>query len=143
MSDQFTYCTFRVDQLHLAVEVTHVQEVIREQPMTRVPCAPPVVRGVMNLRGQIVTALDLRQRIGLPEPEVSGSMMNVVIRTSEGPVSLLVDEICDVLRVDPSRFEPVPETLQGVSRELICGTYKLDDRLLLLLNVESTLSFSA
>ena len=143
MDTHSAYCTFRVDQMHFCVEVLRVQEVLREQQMTRVPGSSPVVRGLMNLRGQIVAALDLRRRIGLPEREQLQPLMNVVIRTNEGPVSLLVDEIGDVLQIDSNRFERLPETLQGLPRALILGVYKLEGRLLMVLNIEPTLKLSA
>src|SRR5262245_46354614 len=98
--------------------------------MTRVPLAHPVVRGLMNLRGQIVTALDLRRRLELPERPDDESPVNVVVQADDGAVSLLVDEIGDVLEASDDQFERPPETLRGVARELIRGTYKLPDRLL-------------
>lgn len=134
MSSTRQYCTFFLDNLFFGVEVHQVQEVIRYQEMTRVPLASRVVNGLINLRGQIVTALDLRTRLELlPRPE--GRLpMNVVVRTDDGPMSLLVDEIGDVLEVDNESFERPPETLQGIARELIRGAYKLKDRLLLTLD---------
>ena len=92
-----------------------VQEVIRYQEMTRVPLAPPVVKGLINLRGQIVTAVDLRRRLGLRERAATDLPMNVVIRTSDGAVSLLVDEIGDVVEVDDTTFERPPETVSDES----------------------------
>lgn len=136
MSISNQYCTFQLDNLFFGVEVQKVQEVIRYQEMTRVPLASPVVRGLINLRGQIVTAIDLRCRLELkPLPE--GRLpMNVVVRTDDGPISLLVDEIGDVLEVNANTFERPPETLKGEARELIRGAYKLKDRLLLTLDTE-------
>lgn len=128
--------TFSFGGLCFGVEVLQVQEVIRYQEMTAVPQAPPVVRGLINLRGQIVTALDLRSRLGLPAADPDDLPMNVVVRTSEGVVSLLVDEIGDVLQVEPADFEPVPQTLSHPARSLVTGVYKLDGRLLLALDVE-------
>lgn len=127
-------CTFSLKHLYLAVEVQHVQEVICFQEMTRVPLAPPAVRGLINLRGQIVTAIDLRQRLGLPPRQEAEPPMNVVVRTEDGPVSLLVDEIGDVVEIDETTFERAPETLDRAARELIRGVYKLDTRLLLVLD---------
>ena len=98
-----TYCTFRLGELFFGVEVLDVQEVIREQQMTNVPLASSEIRGLMNLRGQIVTAIDLRERLRLPDHEQQATM-NVVIRAAEGAVSLLVDEIGDVLEVDEQQF---------------------------------------
>lgn len=136
MSSEQQYCTFFLDGLFFGVEVRKVQEVIRYQEMTRVPLAPPVIKGLINLRGQIVTALDLRRRLEL-SPRPDGQLpMNVVVRTDEGAVSLLVDEIGDVLEVTDESFERPPETIDGVARELIRGVYKLRERLLLILDTE-------
>jgi purine-binding chemotaxis protein CheW len=105
--------------------------------MTRVPLAPKVVRGLINLRGQIVTAIDLRRRLELPERPAGRLPMNVVVRDDEGALSLLVDEIGDVVEVQEDAFERPPEMLDGVARELIHGAYKLKDRLLLVLDTEA------
>lgn len=130
------FCTFLLDGLLFGVEVAHVQEVLRYQEMTRVPLAPPEVRGLINLRGQIVPAIDLRRRLELPDRPCGQRPMNVVVRTAEGGLSFLVDDIGDVLRLDGSSFEPPPETLRGVARELIRGAHKLPGRLLLVLDTE-------
>ncbi|MFQ5692110.1 MAG: chemotaxis protein CheW, partial [Nitrospinota bacterium] len=131
MTEAQQFCTFFLDELFFGVEVQGVQEVIRYHEMTRVPLAPRVVRGLINLRGQIVTAIDLRRRLNLSERPDGRLPTNVVVRNGNEAVSLLVDEIGDVLEVQEETFEPPPETLKGVARELIRGTYKLEDRLLL------------
>lgn len=115
--------------------VARVQEVIRQQEMTPVPLAPDVVAGMMNLRGQIVCAIDLRRRLQLPDRTADQTPMSVVVRTNQGTVSLLVDEIGDVIEVTDEARERAPETLQGVAREVIEGVYKLPDRLLLAIDV--------
>ena len=143
MAIKESYCTFRVDDLYFGVEVCQVQEVIRYQHTTRVPLAPAVVQGLMNLRGQIVTALSLRDRLGLSASDSDSRPMNVVIRTSDGPISLLVDEIGDVVQVDRDCFEPPPETLQGEQRSLISGAFKLDERLLLILDTDKVVHLAA
>jgi purine-binding chemotaxis protein CheW len=135
-SGQFS--TFAVADLVFGVDVLHVQEVLRVQPMTAVPQAPDVVEGLINLRGQIVTAIDMRRRLRLPARTGDKPPMNVVVRTLDGAVSLLVDEIGDVLHLDESAYERPPENLGGVARELIRGVYKLKDRLLLVLDEERT-----
>lgn len=103
--------------------------------MTPVPLAPDVVAGMMNLRGQIVCAIDLRRRLQLPDRAADQTPMSVVVRTNQGTVSLLVDEIGDVIEVTDEARERAPETLQGVAREVIEGVYKLPDRLLLAIDV--------
>lgn len=136
------FATFILDGLFFGVEVLKVQEVIRYQEMTRVPLAPPEVSGLINLRGQIVTALDLRRRLELHPRPADQLPMNVVVRTDDGAVSLLVDEIGDVVEVSEEGFERPPETIEGVARELIRGVYKLKDRLLLILDTERTVALA-
>jgi purine-binding chemotaxis protein CheW len=138
MSTSHQYCTFYVDGLFFGVDVLRVQEVIKYQDMTRVPLASNVVSGLINLRGQIVTAIDLRRRLVLRERPADQLPMNVVVRTDDGAVSLLVDEIGDVLEVDESTYERPPETLNGVARQLVRGVYKLKDRLLLIIDTDQT-----
>ena len=140
MQRQTQYCTFFVDSHMFGVDVLDVQEIIRAQTMTRVPLAPMVVEGLINLRGQIVTAIDLRRRLELPDRPDDEPPINVVIQTDDGAVSLLVDEIGDVLRVPEAAFESPPETLRGAARDLIRGAYKLDGRLLLVLDIARTVS---
>jgi purine-binding chemotaxis protein CheW len=130
------YSTFVLGGLLFGIEVTRVQEVIRYQTMTPVPLAPQVVKGLINLRGQIVTAIDLRQQIGCPARDADTKPMNVVVRTDTGVVSLLVDEIDDVVEVDRRRLQPAPSTVLGRVRQAIAGVYQLPERLLLTLDVE-------
>jgi purine-binding chemotaxis protein CheW len=129
-------CTFSVDGQLYGVDVMDVQEVIRRHEITRVPLAPRIVRGLINLRGQIVTAVDLRRRLELPERPADDLARNVVLRTADGVVSLLVDDVGDVVDVDAASFEPPPVTLRGVAGDVIRGAYKLKDRLLLVLDTE-------
>lgn len=136
MANSRQLCTFLLDDLLFGVEVVNVQEVIRYQDMTRVPLASAMVRGLINLRGQIVTAIDMRARLDLPALPKDVQPMNVVLRTGDGVVSLLVDEIGDVLELDGATFERAPETLAGVFREVVLGVYKLERGILLLLDVE-------
>ena len=143
MSDTYQYCTFFLEEYTFGIEVHKIQEVIRFQDMTPVPLAPGMVRGLINLRGQIVTAIDLRTRFGM-QPRDDGHLpMNVIVRTSDGAVSLLVDEIGDVVEVDPELYERPPETLEGVARELVTGVFKLKGRLLLVLDVDAATSVAA
>ena len=136
MPNSRQFCTFFLDNLYFGVEVYKVQEVIRYQEMTRVPLAPREVRGLINLRGQIVTAIDLRRRLELTERPGDRLPMNVVVRGDDEAMSLLVDEIGDVVEVQEDSFERPPETLRGMARDLITGAYKLKDRLLLMLDTE-------
>ncbi|MDX1963825.1 MAG: chemotaxis protein CheW [Pirellulales bacterium] len=136
------FCTFHVDTLYLGIDVQEVQEVIRYQEMTRIPLATPAIRGLINLRGQIVTAIDLRSCLELPPRKPGQQPMNVVVRDGENAISLLVDSIGDVVEVRDETFEPPPATARAKVRELIRGTYKQSERLLLELDTERTIAES-
>jgi len=130
------FCTFYLDKLLFGVELKGVQEVMRSLDMTQVPLAPAVVSGLINLRGQIVTAVDLRRRLELEPRPPGATAMNVVVRSDDGAVSLLVDEIGDVVEVEETSFERPPETLRGTVRAMILGVHKLNDRLMHVLDIE-------
>ncbi|OIQ66231.1 chemotaxis protein CheW [mine drainage metagenome] len=141
MSQQLA--TFELAGHLFGVDVDRVQEVIRNQTTTRVPLAPAAIGGLINRRGQVVTAIDLRERLGLPSAGPDHLPMNVVVRTSDGPVSLFVDVIGEVIDTDDELFESPPETLTGPGRELILGVHKLKDRLVLALDVDRAVDISA
>jgi purine-binding chemotaxis protein CheW len=135
-SSQFS--TFFVADLFFGVDVLHVQEVLRSQPMTSVPQAPDVIEGLINLRGQIVTAIDMRRRLLLPARGADNpGSMNMVVRTADGAVSLLVD-----LGMDAAAYERPPDNLAPAAKDLIRGVYKLKDRLLLVLDEERTVDLA-
>lgn len=138
MAENKQFCTFYLGDLFFGVEVDNVQEVFKYQEMTRVPLAHSVVRGLINLRGQIITAIDLRARLGMDELPDGQKPMNVVVRTEEGVVSLLVDKIAEVLEVSEDNFERPPDTIDEITRELVLGVYKLENKLLLTLDTEKT-----
>jgi purine-binding chemotaxis protein CheW len=144
-------CTFSLAGNTFGVPVAQVQEVIRSLEITPVPLAPPAVRGMLNLRGQIVTAIDLRRRLhlgdrgaddrktnyrGANDHRTNDQPMHVVVPTRDGPVSLLVDDVGDVIEVARDAAEPPPETIDAAVRPLVEGVYQLPDRLLLVLDVD-------
>lgn len=137
------YSTFMAGGLFFGIEVLEVQEVLRYLEMTRIPRAPDVIQGLINLRGQIVTAVDMRSRLGLPKRPDGDLPMNMVVRSDDGAVSLLVDEIGDVVEVTADSYEPTPDNLPREHREFIQGIYKLEGRLLLVLNTERVLHTAA
>ena len=136
MAQTHQFCTFYLDKLMFGVELEKVQEVIRYLEITEIPLASRVVSGLMNLRGQIVMGVDLRRRLNLADRPEETPPMNVVIRSGDGAVSLLVDYIGDVVEVTEESFERPPETLQGKVREVILGVHKLDKQLMHVLNTE-------
>lgn len=133
------FCTFYLDGQLFGIEVLQVQEVRRKQEMTEVPVAPKVVRGLMNLRGSIVSCIDLRLRFGMPPAPATVDPIHVITHTPGGLVSFEVDRIGDVVEVLDGDFEPPPPTLQGCARLLIDGVFKLRNALLQVVNVERVL----
>ena len=134
------YVTFFVSNLFFGVNVLNVQEVLRYQNMTPVPQAMKTIKGLINLRGEIVTAVDLRRCLQLHDRGEGELPVNVIVRGEDGAaVSLLADAIEDVIEVSQETFEPPPETLRPVAREIVDGVYKLDSRLLLVVSVERLL----
>jgi len=135
--------TFHVGPFFFGIEVIRVQEVLRPQSMTMVPLAPDVIEGLINLRGQIVPALDMRRRLHLEPRHPDAMAMNVIVRTEEGAVSLIVDDIGDVLDLDPEHVERPPDNLAPEASEIIQSVYKMKDSLLLLLDTDSTVNVGA
>ena len=133
------YSTFRINELLLGIEVVKVQEVIRYQEMTVVPLAPHAVEGLINLRGQIVIAIDTRRSLGLPSAHKEALPMNVVIQSEDGAVSLLVDDIGDVIDVPLDAYAPVPDNMPQGQRDLIECVYDLKEGLMLVLNTTRVL----
>ncbi len=140
---QSQYCTFYVADHLFGVGVSEIQEVIRYQDVTLVPLAAQAVEGLINLRGQIVTAIDLRRQLALPERSDGSLPLNVVVRTEDGPVSLLVDEIGDVVDIDESTWEATPPTVGGRIGDLVQGVYKLQNELLLVLATDRAVDVGA
>jgi len=134
--------TFELGDHLCAVVAADVQEVLMSQPCTPVPCSSPWVSGLINLRGQVVPTLDLRARMGVRSSDNDGAM-SVVVRRGDEVWSLLVDRIGDVIEVDEAQFELPPDTLTGEWRQFIIGAYKLDAKLLLMLDVATLLDLSA
>ena len=137
-------CTFWLDGLFFGVDVAHVQDVLRYQEMTTVPRAPRAVRGLINLRGQIVTAVDLRCRLGLPDRGPGELPMNVIVRSRGEVVSLLVDDIGDV--ITPSgglETEPAPANVPSVVQDVLTGVLALPDALLLVLDADRAADVTA
>lgn len=137
------FATFLIDELLFGVPVADVQEVLRGQAMTRVPLAPDGISGLINLRGQIVTGLDMRARLRLPPRTNEAPPINVVVLAEGEPVSLLVDTIGDVIEVPATAFERRPSNLDPAMRDLIAGVYKLKERLLLILDLARTVATEA
>jgi purine-binding chemotaxis protein CheW len=136
LAEKQQFSSFFVDGIFFGVEVAKVQEVISGSEITPVPMSHLAVRGLINLRGQIVTVIDLRRCLELAERPTGQLFVNLIVYTDDGCVSLLVDQVGDVLSVDEDQFEYPPATLQGRSRDLIRGAYKLEGKLMLVLDTD-------
>ncbi|MBW4440160.1 MAG: chemotaxis protein CheW [Plectolyngbya sp. WJT66-NPBG17] len=141
MTQQF--CTFYLNRIYFGIPIQQVQEIVRHQTPTRVPLAESDVCGLINLRGQIITVINLKRRldmlIELSEPsfesaQYNSAQYNVVIRAGENVVSLQIDQLDDILELSDDDFEPPPATLQGTLRSFLQGVYKLANGFLLVLD---------
>ena len=137
------YATFEIENHYLGIKVLDVQEVLRQQQLTPVPLAPPVIAGLINLRGQIIPAVDMRRLMHLADRVEPEDTLSVVLRTENGPVSLQVDEIGDVLEIEAASVEAPPLTLEPYVRGCLSGVCQLKDRLLLVLDTGRTVDVSA
>ena len=124
------------------IPVLQVQDVLNPQRITRVPLAPPEVAGSLNLRGRIVTAIDIRTRLGLPEIAEGKQRMSVVVDHGGELYSLMVDQVGEVLSLSETAFEHNPATLDPRWREVSAGIYRLDAKLLVVLDVARLLVLS-
>lgn len=132
-------CTFWLGDLYLGIEVERIQEVLRSHRVTPVPLAPAAISGLINLRGQIVTAIDLRHRFGIVTGDRPEHPMHLILRSESGSLSFVVDRVGDVVEVHDEDHEDPPDTLKGEARHLIRGAYKLEDRLMLIIDTEHAL----
>ena len=135
------FATFRVAGMLMGVHLRDVQELMRCQEMATVPLAPAAVEGLINLRGQIVTALNMRRVLGIEDLiDTEHPRMNIIVRSQGSTVSLLVDEICDVLDVPSAASTRPPENLLAAQRSLLSAVYQLDSGLLLALDTEQVIA---
>ena len=128
--------TFKTGDYLFGVNVLEVQEVLKRQQMTLVPRAPSEVQGLINLRGHIVTAIGMRERLQLSPLVDDSEQMNLIVSLADGVASLVVDSVGDVITLDPERYRPRPSTLATPLRDMVSGVYQLDQRLLLHIDPE-------
>ena len=136
------YVTVRVHKQLFGIPVMHVQDVLRAQKIYTVPLSPAEIAGSINLRGRIVTVIDVKKRLGLPPFEDTDRVMHVVVESQGEPFSLMVDEVGDVLTLTPERIEKTPSNLQANWRGITTGVCRLDQELLLIVDIQAILTFS-
>lgn len=140
-ADTEDFVTFTIADQLFGIPVLKVQDVLSAHNITRIPLAPPEIAGSLNLRGRIVTAMDVRLRLGLP-PRESASAMSIVAEHEGELYSLMVDSVGEVLALKSSDWERNPPTLDPKFREYSLGIYRLDDKLLVVLDVNRLLDYS-
>ena len=138
--DLLQLVSFVIENEEFGIDILRVQEIIRPVEITRVPNSPSFVEGVINLRGRIVPVVDLRKRFGLPEREQDQHTRIIVVELIDRVVGFMMDAVKEVIRVDRSVIEPAPELAIGIDTEYIKGGAKLEDRLLILLELEEVLT---
>jgi purine-binding chemotaxis protein CheW len=143
MADPTLYASCRVGDLVIGIDASAVQEVTAGATLTPVPLASPLVSGLLNLRGQIVTVIDLRRCLQIHDRPAGVPALHVILDTADGGVSLLVDEVGDVIGLESEAMAETPRSLPGHLKNLIAGAYVLDGAHLLALNVEGVLNLVA
>ncbi len=132
--------TFYVGNALCGMDILKVQEINKIMQMTKVPQAPEYVLGILNLRGQIVTIIDLGKKLGLGETDLDQDPRNIIVNSSGGHVGLLVKKISDVIAADMEKQEHPPANMGGIQGEFFTGVYKTEKELIGILNVEKVLS---
>lgn len=132
--------TFNIAEEEFGVEILKVQEIIRMMNITRMPKAPEFVEGVVNLRGRVIPIIDLRKRFGMSSQEHDKHTRIIVIEINNVIVGFVVDSVSEVLRIPKDTVEEPPSIISGIDSEYISGVGKLEDRLLILLDLDRLLS---
>ena len=133
------YCGFKVGDDFFAISVLRVQEIIRSQQLTKIPKCPEMIKGLINLRGQIVTAVSLRSMFALEECKKE-DQMNIIVHIGEDLYAIIVDEIMDVIEVSEETFESTPDNIDTRFSHFISGVHKLKDKLLIILDLDKVLA---
>ena len=132
--------TFYVGDVLCGMDILKVQEINRQMDLTRVPQAPEYVLGVLNLRGRIVTIIDLANKLGLSTTQLTEESRNIIVNSQEEHIGLLVGAIADVVPASWDKVEPPPANVRGIQANNIQGVYKTDKSLVSILDVEAVLS---
>ena len=132
--------SFNIGEEDYGVNIQTVKEVIRKREITRLPKTPAFVKGVINLRGDIIPIIDLRERFGMEQRE-STDMTRVIVAEVDGrPIGMVVDSVSHVIRIAQDQIEPPPEMVGGISEEYLKGVGKVGEQLIVLLNIDRILS---
>ena len=134
------FVIFNISNEEFAIDIKKVKEIIRVKKSTRIPQAPSFIQGVINLRGDVIPVVDLRKRFGLDATEITNETRTVIVEIRDDLLGLIVDAVTEVLRIDEEEIEPPPNNIAGLKAEYISGVGKVDERLLIILNIEKLLT---
>ncbi len=135
--------TFYVGDALCGMDILKVQEINKLMEMTVVPQAPDYVKGILNLRGQIVTIIDLGKKLGLDETALGDDPRNIIVNAPGEHIGLLVKRISDVVMADPEKIEPAPANMSGIQGSYFLGVYKTDNKLIGILDAEQVLKMES
>ncbi|WP_165225242.1 chemotaxis protein CheW [Aquisphaera insulae] len=127
---------FRLDEEDYAIAITKIQEIILMKPITRLPQVPDFIEGLINLRGSVIPIVNLRKRFGLPAREIDDETRTIVVNVQDKTVGVVVDAVTQVMRINRDQVQPPPLGVLAVSHRYLAGLAKLDDRLLIILDIE-------
>ena len=131
---------FQVADISCGLDISDVQEINKHIDITKAYGSPDYVRGIINLRGEIVTVIDLRKKFGMEMEELNENMRVVIVESQGENIGLLVDRIDDIVLADPKLIEPPPSNVSGVTGEFFTGILKTDDSLITILDIHNLLS---
>ena len=137
--DTLELASFYVGEALCGMDILKVQEINKLIEMTRVPQAPQYVLGILNLRGEIVTIIDLGKKLGLKSTEMSDKTRNIIVNSNGEHIGLMVEQISDVIQAEWEKVEPPPANIGGVQGKYFTGVFKTEDRLIGILDVEKVL----
>ena len=127
---------FRLDNEDYAIAITKIQEIILMKPITRVPQVPEFIEGLINLRGSVIPIINLRKRFSLPPRDVDDETRTIVVNIQDKTVGCIVDAVTQVMRINRDQIQPPPLSVLAVAHQYISGLARLDDRLLIILEIE-------
>ena len=133
------YLIIHLNDQIFGIPVLQIQDVLRDMNFTKVPLAPAQVSGAMNLRGRIVTAINVRRSLGLPEFEGDGKSLSVVVELDNELYSLIIDKVGDVVTIKDKNIDANPATMESIWRNISTGIYKTENNLILILDVPKLL----
>lgn len=140
--EKLQLATFYLGELCLALEIAQIQEIIRDVRVTHVPYAPPEVSGVINLRGEVTTIIDLRHVLGLPPAPEGTSRRTLIVRSQGESIGLVVDRVADIMAVGDEEVVPPPPNVGHVDGKFIRGVYPQEKEIIVVLELEQVLSAS-